>query len=138
MKKKVRNDTTMIGTECAMLRCIHSVDAAVIDGSYQEQIVDTYYFEERHDSTGMASPPWGEEKGVRFNETFGMTLEAYRSAGASFVDLTGEVAEADGGTGIFFESDELQAIFSATFTRETCETPHDNFACVFNAIGNAM
>ena len=138
MKKKVRNDTRVIGTECTMLRCIHSIDAAVNDGLYREEIVDTYYFEDKSDNDVMVTPPWGEEKGVRFNETFGMTPEAYRSARVSWVDLTGSVREADAGTGIAFNSDEIQAIFSATFTRETCETPHDNFACIFNAIGSAM
>jgi hypothetical protein len=136
--KKIRNDTNVFGTECAMLRCIHSIDAAVNDGIYQEQIIDTYYIEDKPYDNEIVTPPWGEEKGVRFNETFGMTLEAFRSARASFIDLGGSVQQADAGAGMAFDSDEIRAIFSATFTRETCETPHDNFACVFNAIGSAM
>lgn len=136
--KKVRNDTKVIGTECAMLRCVHSIDAAVHNGIYHEEIVDTYYFKDKPYDNVMATPPWGEEKGVRLNDTFGMTDESYRSARASWIDLTGSVEEVDAGGGIAFDSDELQAIFSATFTNETCETPYDNFACVFNAIGSAM
>ena len=138
MKKKIYNDTRVIGTECAMLRCIHSIDAAVKDGIYQEEIVDTYYFEEEPYRGVMVTPPWGEEKGVRYNETFGMTPEAYESAKASWVGLAGSAREADSGTGIGFDTDEIQAIFSANFTSETCDTPHDNFACVFKAIGSAM
>ena len=138
MKKNIYNDTRVIGTECAMLRCIHSIDAAVKDGIYQEEIVDTYYFEEEPYHGVMVTPPWGEEKGVRYNETFGMTPEAYDSAKASWVGLAGSAREADSGTGIGFDTDEIQAIFSANFTSETCDTPHDNFACVFKAIGSAM
>lgn len=62
-------------------------------------------------------------KGVRFNETFGMTQKAYRSAKVSWVDITGSAREAGTGIGIAFDSDEIQAIFSATLTHETCETP---------------
>jgi hypothetical protein len=138
MANNLRNDTKVIGTECAMLRCIQSIDAAVHDGLYQEQITDTFYFEDRSDGNKMATLPWGEEKGVRFDETFGMTPEAYESAEVSFVDFTGSGIAADGGRGIAFDSEELRAIFSATFTQETCATPQDNFACVFNAMGSAM
>jgi hypothetical protein len=138
MSKKVRNDTKMIGTECTMLHCILSIDATVNDGLYQERIVDTYYIHNMSDNDGIVMPPWGEDKGARLGETFGMTPEAYASADASFIDLTGTVQEADGGLGISFDSDAIQAIFSAEYTHNTCETPDDNFACVFNAIGSAM
>jgi hypothetical protein len=91
VNKKIRNDTNVFDTECAMLRCIHSIEAAVNDGIYQEQIVDPYYFEDKPYDNEIVTPPWGEEKGVRFNETFGITLEAYRSAHASSIDLGGSV-----------------------------------------------
>jgi hypothetical protein len=42
MNKKICNDTNVFGTECAMLRCIHSIEAEVDDGIYQEQIADLY------------------------------------------------------------------------------------------------
>jgi hypothetical protein len=42
MNKKTCNDTNVFGTECAMLRCIHSIEAAVNDGIHQGQIVDLY------------------------------------------------------------------------------------------------
>jgi len=138
MRKKVRNDTRMIATECVMLPCILSIDAAVKNGSYQEQIVNTYYLQNISGGNGIVAPPWDEEDGIRPGETFGMTPEARDSARESLVDLTGAVREADGGLGISFQSPEIQAIFSAEYTDKTCKTPHDNFACVFNAIGSAM
>jgi hypothetical protein len=134
----IQNNTRIIGTECTMLPCILSIDAAVKDGSYQEQIVDTHYLSNITATDGIVAPPWGEEKGVKPGEGFGLTPEAYGSAVASFVSLDGTLENSDGGVAITFTSDEIQAIFSADYTKETCETPDDNFACVYKAIGSAM
>ncbi|CAN9202999.1 unnamed protein product [Alternaria alternata] len=156
--RKVGNDTAMIGTECAMYPCILSVDAEVKNGQYQEDVVDTYYFPKEYfnrtarpkpDGTEVfqlyetvkmiGRPPWGEEKGVKFGETFGMTTEAYKSAAVTIGGfLLGHVEETDAGSGMAFTSDELQAVFSAKYTNETCDTPRDNFACAFKAIGHEL
>lgn len=156
--RKVGNDTAMIGTECAMYPCILSVDAAVKNGKYQEDIIDTYYFPkevfnrtarpkpdgtevlELYETVKMIGrPPWGEEKGVKSGDTFGMTTEAYKSAAITIGSfLLGTVEEADAGAGMTFTTDELQAVFSAKHTNETCNTPRDNFACAFKAIGHEL
>ncbi|CAO2648858.1 Nn.00g098070.m01.CDS01 [Neocucurbitaria sp. VM-36] len=136
--KKLRNDTGMIGTECAMFPCILSIDADVSDGIYQERILDTYYFPDDAINYTIATS-WGKENGVRSGDIFGMTFDAYQSAVVSLLPpLVGEVQEADAGMGVSFSSDEIQAIFSAEHTEKTCDTPHDNFACTFKAIGDAM
>jgi hypothetical protein len=157
-KRKIGNDTAMIGTECAMYPCVLSIDAEVKNGQYQEDVVDEYYFPKEYfnrtakpkpDGTEVfqsyetvkmiGRPPWGEEKGVKFGETFGMTTEAYKSASVTIGGfLLGHVEETDAGSGMAFTSDELQAVFSAKYTNETCDTPRDNFACAFKAIGHEL
>ena len=57
MNKKIYDNTNVIGTERAMLRCIHSIEAAVTDGVYQEQMVDPYYFENKSYDNEMVTPP---------------------------------------------------------------------------------
>lgn len=76
---KLANDTRMLATECAMLPCVLSIDAAVRNGVYSETVVDTFVMPNLTSAATLAAPPWGIEKGVTPGQSFGVTPEVLRA-----------------------------------------------------------
>ncbi|OJD37738.1 p-loop containing nucleoside triphosphate hydrolase [Diplodia corticola] len=69
----IDSNTTFIGTECAIVPCVRSFNASVVNDTYREQDLGTWYGSNDSISTWMAShvdPPWGLEHGVRPGRTW--------------------------------------------------------------------
>jgi len=127
----IQNDTRIVGTECAMIPCVHRIEASVKDGFYNESIVEIRYpvgiWKTWDGNITVYSP---EEK-----KDFGLdsqTYDAFFHTDFFHQQLVSTVYTYK--FVIMSYSNSILRMFYTNFTKANCDTPEDPFACMFKAV----
>lgn len=119
---------------------MRSVQSAVVNGVYEEKVLDTWLA--TSEGSSKISPPWGPEKGMRPGQSFGILNPAYYSLGQylEYSFLSGRVYTDY--ERIIFEntpnSDLLEAVFYGTSNSTKCDASKDSVICAMNNVADAI
>ena len=155
-----RYNGTSTATECTIDLVVQSLSASVKNGVYEETIHDTWSPGpgwrglETDGVPGSFRPPWDESKGVKANQSFGISSNTWNALVAgpylALADsdspmpnplMLGHSYDSDGHCALLMNGtnpDVLQSIFYAKYNATTCDTPDDNFACAFKTVAKSL
>jgi len=148
-RKKNVTRARFSATECSLDPCVLSLQPLVSQGNYSERVLDVWIgpsITERywnHVCPSGLRPPWGPERGVGRNQSFGCDERVgldWMDARFPKAPLTGAVTTWDDNTGIRYAGGPLtELVFNAGYAAAACGSPNaDTFACTMRGVGAAM